>query len=809
MRVESRQRSSRTPFAEIRVTVLILYSLIMSPFGLIASPERPYIHELFGPEFRLSWPEGQKLHEEVMELYYAGDYISAAQKLDKAIADAEHFSKTKEKDTAILLTTKAAGVARMGDVRQADALFLKAQDLAERVLATNHPVTAHIQSARIEVLLMRGNWREAKILLEQAPPGQDGQGGERMVLYAIQLRLKAIMHLAEGDPAQASDLMNQSSQIIEKVMGPQSNPYGVNQWLQSQTDAARGEYDKAMRRCELSLRILTNSYAPEHLILVSGRNTLADIYQQLGMYEPALQMLKENLQTLERTVGNDSVPVSTTLNSLGLLHYRLGNYSDAEGLLRRCVSIREKHLGVDSSGYAGTLNNLALVLMAMGKNTDVSTLFKDAVSALDKSVGKDSPELATVLLNWGIYSRSLGQTDIAKRAFTEAFAILDKAFGKDHPSVAAAAEEYAQLQCDLGDFKHALHLVSLAFSIKTNFFGPDHPARADSLGIAARIFAGMGDDRKAAELYARSAEIHAKVFGAEHPAVGYDLESAALALCRTGDLEKAAGMLFTALRLQRGYLAGQLTKASTKDAFSLTSAALYRTGLAQSLCALSGSNAAPSALAQAAEQLAYSKAILEEVQATQVSLEFDSGVSTRELCAKLDAVRNALARLSESNLQLLERDATRRRFQSVMTQTEEALAASNELVAQTMRERNLTLTDIALCLPPQTVLVDFNLYRRYDFASKTNRWKEQHYVAYLTFPLTLDSTNVAVERVDLGQATPINEAVDVAFTHMSAGQFAAKALSLAMQRLSDLVYAPLARHLTNVSHLIILSLIHI
>ena len=60
-----------------------------------------------------------------------------------------------------------------------------------------------------------------------------------------------------------------------------------------------------------------------------------------------------------------------------------------------------------------------------------------------------------------------------------------------------------------------------------------------------------------------------------------------------------------------------------------------------------------------------------------------------------------------------------------------------------------------------------------------------------------------VERVDLGEAAPINEAVELICKRMSAGQFAAKDLSAALQRLSQLVYAPLARHLTNVSHLII------
>ncbi|MBI3849281.1 MAG: CHAT domain-containing protein [Verrucomicrobia bacterium] len=162
-----------------------------------------------------------------------------------------------------------------------------------------------------------------------------------------------------------------------------------------------------------------------------------------------------------------------------------------------------------------------------------------------------------------------------------------------------------------------------------------------------------------------------------------------------------------------------------------------------------------------------------------------------------------LTRLSEVQFDPATHDARRRELQTELSLLEEKLAERVGLVAQTIRERNLTLNDIARSLPPQSALVDFIQYRRYDFTARTNYWKEQHYAAYLTFPLARDSTNVVVERVDLGEAAPINEAVELVSKRMSAGQFAAKDLSPALQRLSDLVYAPLARHLTNVSHLII------
>ena len=73
----------------------------------------------------------------------------------------------------------------------------------------------------------------------------------------------------------------------------------------------------------------------------------------------------------------------------------------------------------------------------------------------------------------------------------------------------------------------------------------------------------------------------------------------------------------------------------------------------------------------------------------------------------------------------------------------------------------------------------------------------------LTFPLAKDATNLVVERVDLGEAAPMDAAVETITRRMSAGEYRAKDLAAALQRVSELVYAPLARQLTNVSHLIV------
>ena len=74
----------------------------------------------------------------------------------------------------------------------------------------------------------------------------------------------------------------------------------------------------------------------------------------------------------------------------------------------------------------------------------------------------------------------------------------------------------------------------------------------------------------------------------------------------------------------------------------------------------------------------------------------------------------------------------------------------------------------------------------------------------MTFPISASSPNPSVGIVDIGESKPINEALEFICNRMSEGRgYAAADLLASLRKVSDLVYAPLAKHLTNVSHLII------
>jgi CHAT domain len=63
--------------------------------------------------------------------------------------------------------------------------------------------------------------------------------------------------------------------------------------------------------------------------------------------------------------------------------------------------------------------------------------------------------------------------------------------------------------------------------------------------------------------------------------------------------------------------------------------------------------------------------------------------------------------------------------------------------------------------------------------------------------------NVVAERVDLGEAGPIDGVVQQMARLIARGQIAPQPFQRVLRRLSDLIYAPLSKYLTNVAHLVV------
>ena len=611
------------------------------------------------------------------------------------------------------------------------------------------------------------------------------------------------MRALEGRVALSLAALQRSGDVIRNALGEQDYQYAINLYLQSVLSFEMADYRTTLRLCQASKSIFQKSVTPDHIALTWVDNQVALLSHQIGRFDLALQLLNQNVAVLEKTLGPEKPEVAASLSTLGRLQWTMGDYLTSRRTLERCLAIYERAERVGDPLYAAAVNNLALTLMSLGDDAGAWSLFKESAATLQKKFGNENAELAIVVSNWGVLAESLDRTETAKTLYEHALSIRLKAFGEDHPAVGDTLSHLGSLSLKLGDTPRALDLIQKGLTIRVRSFGREHLSVSSSLNLLADAHMANKEYSQAIPLLFESSLIAAKNLGVDHPIVFYTLGEAALACEAVGETLRAMNVLSEALDLRRSYLIGQFSGVSESESSEISGRSAYQIDRLHSLCGLVETKSARLAAAKCAEQLAFDKALSEEIQAVRASLESDQSKATRALREQHLSLRGELAALVQAKLDPIQRESKRKQLLAEVDQIETKIAERLGLVGQTLEDRESTLTDVALSLPSQAVLLDLIHFERCDFASPTNQWKEQRYAAYLTFPLAEDSTNVVVERVDLGEAAPINEAVELICRRMGAGQFRAKDLEAALQRVSELVYAPLARHLTNVSHLIV------
>ncbi|HWX17457.1 MAG TPA: tetratricopeptide repeat protein [Chthoniobacterales bacterium] len=708
----------------------------------------------------------------------------------------------KNTSTYSLLDNLANLYRFQGNYEKALAALQRSQTIKEGLFGKESKEVANCIHKRALIYEDLGDYVKAQPLFElglrirQAHSSEDGE-------FAICLRDLAHFFHQRGDITNALALYQRAAAIVEKL--PESDGATVAGILGSLAGLYRelGNFAAALDLYQRCVVILEKQQGPQQPSLASALGNLANLKADLGQYDEALALHKRSLAINERAYGKQSQQFAVCLNDMALVYGAGGDFAEQLALEEQALDIQEKLLGGNHPEVAAVLGNIGDVEIHLGNYVDAMKHLQRSLAIKESVFGRKSLDVATTLNNLAELFGILGDSKTDLSLSKETLAIAEKLLGAESPLAVTCLGNVGFAYRRQGQYSQAISCYSRSLAIAEKIYGREHPEVARLLNNIADVYQAMEDLAKAEDFYQRSLSINVKLLGEAHPKVVVSMNNLATLLYSSGKTAAAITTFLRVAQLQRANSTSLLSQLRGKNSFLFTDLMFYRVEMLHSACAEAAKKNLSVAKTGGAEQLALNKGLLEEIQATFAALEADPKTSTQTLREQYAAVQNQLAHFSERKLGPADRDVERRELQNELTQLETKLAERVGLVAQTIHERNLTLTDIARSLLSQSALVDFIQYRRYDFAAKTNEWKEQRYAAYLTFPLAGASTNVVVERVDFGEAAPINEAVELICKRMSTGQYRAKDLQPTFQRLSDLLYVPLAKHVTNVSHLII------
>ncbi|MBI2928214.1 MAG: CHAT domain-containing protein [Verrucomicrobia bacterium] len=644
---------------------------------------------------------------------------------------------------------------------------------------------------------------EARVLVDAlVRECEDGLRTNKTALSAV-LSLAAETCRECADLPTAADLLQKNLALAERDVGVDESSVIAALSALSEVVVELGDFRQALKLRQRIVQLRERSSAPDSRYTAMALHNLAYVHQKLGDYKEALRLYEESLQTLERAGGEHRADLATILASMAGVYRQQGRHRMAIALCERSSAISEALLGQQHPESILALQNVAMEYLAQGDYAKSRALIERCVELSKKVFGEQHPAFASCLEVFADLNLATEEFEHAKMALQSALAIKERALGSRHPSVAPtlcklgiACRALAELEEAKEFLRRGLLVAEAAGQSNTvTQFGAQN-----GLGLICMSEGKATESRQWLERAVESAEA---IFGLEHPATISARCNLVMLDLVQGDLNRSLELARSLFPTWREYLFVHAVSLPDVEAMDVLGMAHFLWDGFHSFCALDLPQVAEDLRRLGAEGSTLNKAIVEEAMVTQCWLQQNQQIAGDDFHSRYQSALAQLTQLPESRLSYPTRSALRQELQTELSSLRTKLAGRSELVSRTLRERQVTVQGIASALSPESALVDLVSYRQFDFNAKNYPWKESRFLAYLTFPPKQGSTNLHVEQLDLGEAAPINEAVAQVCQLIASGQIAEKRMQPALRRLSELVYAPLAKHLTNVEHLIV------
>ena len=525
-------------------------------------------------------------------------------------------------------------------------------------------------------------------------------------------------------------------------------------------------------------------------------------FQQKGDYAAAAKLGEQIAEIERRIFGKEHPYYATSLNRLATLYESLGSYERAEPLYLDAIKIREKVLGKQHPDYATSLNSLAGLYFTMGSYERTEPLYLEAKKIREKVLGKEHPYYADSLSSLALLYESMGSYERVEPLYLESIRIYEKTLGKEHPNYAGNLSNMASVYIRMGAYERAEPLYLKVKKIFEKVRGKEHPDYAGSLSTLARLYVSMGSYERAEPLYLEAKKIEEKVLGKEHPLYAGSLNNLADLYARQKKYAKSTSLLDQARRSTAGHIARVLPSLSADRRQDFLKTHFYVSlGTALSIAYASRTSSRSANLS--AGWLLNSKAIVHQASAEAALLSTPQAVGQVQ---KLRDVRKQLAELAISTSGTASQEM---RLKLVELENQER-EINKELAAFRLIDTDtpwISLGQVRDNLPLDSVMISITKFTPEDI--EKNKYLDPIYAAWI-IPASGEGE---VQLIPLGDADKIESQVAAIRKQLNAA-VAGKLSELGervleknfieqSKKMSQLVFAPLEKHLTDVEEVLI------
>ncbi len=296
----------------------------------------------------------------------------------------------------------------------------------------------------------------------------------------------------------------------------------------------------------LSLRLATAGEGSA--AVASVQFDLGRLAAQRGDYRAAEKQFRASLERWRELYGAESVQVGRALNALGLAVHDLGDFAGAERYYREAAAIDLRLLGEKQRQTLVVRGNLALLLADVGRLAEAERLFSELAEAARSLPPPTGDELrASNLDGLGMARTELGDGRGAEEALREAVRLREQIFGSQHPLVARSRNHLGRALLEEGDLTAAEGELTAARDLRQRLLGDGHSELAESFEDLGVLAAARGDLAGAERLLRQAVSWDETSLGAAHAITARAVGELGQVLASAGRCDEARGLLDRAL----------------------------------------------------------------------------------------------------------------------------------------------------------------------------------------------------------------------------------------------------------------------
>lgn len=307
-----------------------------------------------------------RLNAEGVQFYRAGNYASAGQQFQSALAIAKSFGDADPRYWAALSNLGVA-LERHGELAAAEPVLRATAELRERALGSQDPTVQHAWVNLATVLHLTHRETEADPLLRRAVAIAEASGDQ--ILLAEALNSLSLTLLDLGESARAEPVLRRAISIFIQLEGEGSIDAAKASNNLAMVYAAEHDFAKAETELLDAIPIYEAALGPTHPELIAPLNNMFTVLGAQKRFDEGETYLRRALLIAEHE-SSEGLRVAQLRSNLGSLEAHRGNYAAAARIFQGVIASIERMFGPNDPQLAGPLTAYAGALRHLHQRTE-------------------------------------------------------------------------------------------------------------------------------------------------------------------------------------------------------------------------------------------------------------------------------------------------------------------------------------------------------------------------------------------------------------------------------------------------------